>query len=162
MSDIDPEAHARRDLRARLGEGARYDAKDAPHSDLLTARRATANFARFLNELAEPDLTIERRRCLARVGYEARATARGIEQIASPDGEVFDIDWHVERGITLPDRALRALFQHSSIHLNVCWRDLRSADWDQTISIGSKLVEINATPALRAKSLIQAAETIRV
>jgi len=35
---------------------------------------------------------------------------------------------------TLPPQAIRHLFQHSQVHLNVCWRDLSDEQWDQPLS----------------------------
>ena len=43
-------------LRQRQGAGARYDAPNAPHDDLLLARRGAAYFARQLNRLDDTAL----------------------------------------------------------------------------------------------------------
>ena len=114
-------------LRVRQGAGARYDADAAPHDDLLAARRNTAHFARVLNELHDSDLTDARRRVIAEVSYDARAAATALEHLGDTT-EPYPLEQHIARGITLPARALRALFQHSEIHLNVTWRDLTDGD----------------------------------
>ncbi|MGG5172280.1 maleylpyruvate isomerase family mycothiol-dependent enzyme [Pseudarthrobacter sp. J1738] len=122
---------------------ARHDqTTDAALLDgLLQARRGTAFFARKLNELTDSDLDGDsllpgwtRRHVVAHVGYNARAIARLIEWAAtgvetamysSPGARNHEIDF----GATLPPIALRHLFDHSAVHLNVEWRDLREDAW---------------------------------
>ncbi|MGB0411134.1 MAG: maleylpyruvate isomerase N-terminal domain-containing protein, partial [Pikeienuella sp.] len=83
MSLTAEETAAREALRARQGKGARYDAPNAPHDDLLLARRGAAYFARKLAELNDADLNApslragwSRRHLIAHTGYHARAFAR--------------------------------------------------------------------------------------
>ncbi len=143
-------------LRARQGDGARYDAEAAPHHDLLQARRNTSYFARVLNELRDDDLSNQRRRVIAEVSYNARACATALEQLEQAEPEPYDVEESVARGITLPPRALRALFQHSEIHLNVTWRDLSADDWEKSIDLGDQTVDIRDTPKHRAEFLARA------
>jgi maleylpyruvate isomerase len=155
------EEAAREELRARQGSGARYDAAAAPARELAWARRGTAYFARKLRELSEAELTgpslipgWTRAHVIAHVGYGARALARlvewartGVEMpfYESPEARAFEI----ELGSTLPDRALRNLFDHAEVHLNVEWRDLTDAQWDAVIGG----VAARDTPWLRAREV---------
>lgn len=160
------ELEARAKLRERLGAGARYDSAAAPADDLLTARRGTAYFARKLNELSDKDLDKpsrvagwSRRHVVAQVSYHARSLARLAEaarqgwpeeRLTEPESQDEDVD----RGATLPPHALRYLFQHSVIHLDVEWRDLNDEQWDARIrTIGGKIVGLRETPALRAREI---------
>lgn len=147
-------------LRARLGPGARFDDPAAPRGDLLAARRATASFARVLNRLSNDDLTPERRLVVATIGYEARAIAYGIEALSTPLAEAFDLGGHISRGVTLPARALRALIQHSAVHLNVTWRDLDASGWDSEILAMDRKLPVNTTPKLRCDALTAALEQL--
>ncbi|HEY8700702.1 MAG TPA: maleylpyruvate isomerase family mycothiol-dependent enzyme [Arthrobacter sp.] len=122
---------------------ARHDQTTDPGllQALLQARRGTAFFARKLNELTDADLDAgsllpgwTRRHIIAHVGYNARALARLIEWAAtgietpmypSPTARDHEIDF----GATLPPIALRHLFDHSAVHLNVEWRDLPAEAW---------------------------------
>ena len=160
MSSAVEEA-AREALRARQGAGARYDAATAPAGDLALARRGTAYFARKLRELTEAELTgpsllpgWARAHVIAHVGYNARALARLVEWARtgvempfydSPEARAFEI----ELGSTLPDRALRNLFDHAEVHLNVEWRDLTDDQWDAVVGG----VAIRATPWMRAREI---------
>jgi maleylpyruvate isomerase len=112
---------------------------------LLQARRGTAFFARKLNELPDAELdggTLlpgwTRRHIVAHVGYNARAIARLIEWAAtgvetpmysSPEAR----DHEIEFGATLSPIALRHLFDHSAVHLNVEWRDLPADAWHHKV-----------------------------
>jgi maleylpyruvate isomerase len=112
---------------------------------LLQARRGTAFFARKLNELSDAVLdggTLlpgwTRRHVMAHVGYNARAIARLIEWAAtgtetpmysSPEARNHEIEF----GATLPPIALRHLFDHSAVHLNVEWRDLPADAWHHKV-----------------------------
>lgn len=159
---------ARAALKERQGLGARYDAPGAPARELDWARRGTAYFARILNGLPddaldEPSAIIgfSRRRLIAQVGYQARlfgeivAWARSGQTAPFPKEAAVSPD-DLEFGITQPSRALRYLFEHSAIHLNVEWRDLTDAVWDQSVTdIKGKSVNLRQTPLLRAKSLWQ-------
>ena len=133
---------ARAALRARQGSGARYDAPAAPARELGWARRGTAYFARLLNTMSDAELDRpsmvpgwSRRHVVAHVGYGARRLCRIIEAArASRDAEIEtpeDRAAEIALGATLPAHALRNLFKHTEVHLNVEWRDLTDADWDR-------------------------------
>jgi maleylpyruvate isomerase len=160
------EEEARAALRARLGAGARYDDPAAPARELGWARRGTAYFARRLNELSddqldEPSLLPgwSRRALVAHVGYNARALTRltewaasGVEtpMYASPEQRNAEI----ERGSTLPARALRNLFAHSEVHLNVEWRDLSAQSWDaEVVTAQGRTVPARETAWMRAREV---------
>jgi maleylpyruvate isomerase len=151
-------------LRQRQGDGARYDSPSAPAQDLTWARRGTAYFARVLNGLSdnaldEPSLIPgwTRRHVTAHVAYQARHLAQLIEEItdAAPAPHMDDIQAAalVEEGSTLPARALRNLFYHTEVHLNVGWRDLSDTDWDRQVRFEGKDVKLAQTPWLRARSI---------
>ncbi|WP_026554437.1 maleylpyruvate isomerase family mycothiol-dependent enzyme [Arthrobacter sp. 35W] len=126
---------------------ARYDQTTDPEllAALLQARRGTAFFARKLNELSDAELDggslltgWSRRHVVAHVGYNARAIARLIEWAAtgvqtpmypSPEARNHEIDF----GATLSPIALRNLFDHAAVHLNVEWRDLPADAWHHQV-----------------------------
>lgn len=160
------EEEARSRLRERQGAGARYDSPLAPSRDLLWARRGTAYFARKLNELSDAALDApsrvpgwSRRHVIAHVGYHARGLARLVEaarngaaeeSLAEPANQIENVEF----GATLPAHALRYLFQHSTIHLNVEWRDLSVNGWRESIrSFNGELVSIRKTPWMRAREI---------
>lgn len=157
---------ARAELRARQGGGARYDAPAAPARELSWARRGTAYFARLLNDMTTTDLDgpsripgWTRRHVVAHVSYNARAIALFAESIrAGTPARLYpslaDRQAEISLAATLPDRALRHLFQHSEVHLNVEWRDLTDAEWDAagTDLLGRPL-PVRQTPWLRAREL---------
>ncbi len=133
---------ARRALVARQGPGARYDAAEAPAGMLHLARTGTAYFARFVNRLADRELYVARgpsgetaAHVICAVSYQARGIARQGEAIAA--GEMVpplydseaELRAKIALGATLPARALRHLFDHTAVHLNVVWRDLTNDDW---------------------------------
>jgi maleylpyruvate isomerase len=157
---------ARAALRQRQGGGARYDAADAPAQALDWARRGTAYFARLLNELSDADLDapsalpdLTRRHVIAHIGYQARmlseivAWARTGQRGRFPrTAQVSGED--VAHGATLPARALRYLFHHSEVHLNVEWRDLSDADWPASVEdAAGRQILLWKTPEARAKAL---------
>ena len=161
-----PEAVARAELRARQGPGARYDAPDAPARELAWARLGTAYFARKLNELTDAELDAPsllpgwtRRHVVAHVGYNARALTRlvswartGVEtpMYDSPEQRAAEI----ERGATLPGRALRSLFEHSEAHLDVEWRDLPGDRWDEQVRTAQgRLVPARETAWMRTREV---------
>ncbi|PTQ75585.1 maleylpyruvate isomerase N-terminal domain-containing protein [Celeribacter persicus] len=166
MSLTETDLAAREALRARLGKGARFDAPNAPAEDLLLARRGTAYFARKLMELSDEALFepsavegLSRAHVIVRVSYEARYQALALE--ALDKGEVLEIPEDLpslDLAATLPARALRHLFQHSEVHLNVCWRDLSEAQWDMDLVLadGTKITP-RALPMMRAKGVWQGA-----
>ena len=132
-------------LRARLGAGARYDSPSAPAAELDWVRRGTAYFARKLSEvtdgeLREPSLVPgwTRAELVAHVGYNARALTRLLEWASTGvETPMYLTDrqrnGEILLGGTLPARALRNLFAHSEVHLNVEWRDLPDACWDAEV-----------------------------
>lgn len=163
MAASTSEEAARAWLRERQGAGARYDSPAAPAEELLWARRGTAYFGRKLNELTDRDLDQaslvpgwSRRHVIAHIGYQARFLARLVEAarkglaeevVAEHDAQVEDIDL----AATLPPHALRFLFKHSEVHLNVEWRDLSDAGWSANVrALNGSFVQIRSTPRLRA------------
>jgi len=158
---------ARAALRARQGGGARYDAEGAPSNDLLLARRATAFFARKLNELDDlalcppADVPVRRTRAhiVAKVGYDARRLALDLEPLCPgsshlPPESLTEELPSLDLAVTLPARALRYLFQHAAIHLDVCWRDLPASAWDAQIAVeGTRMIYVRDLPRLRAIDL---------
>jgi len=156
---------AREALRQRLGKGARYDAAAAPARELALARRGTAYFARKLNELNDEALDgaslipgWTRRHVVALVGYHARWLALAIEEMRTGmPVELPDPDEQAEQitlGATLPTRALRNLFDHAEVHLNVEWRDLTDADWEKSIrSLDGGTVAVGETAWQRARAI---------
>ena len=157
---------ARAALKERQGAGARYDSPAAPARDLLWARRGTAYFARKLNELHDDALDApsllpgwSRRHLIAHVGYNARALSRlvewvrtGIETPMYPSGAARDAE--IALGATLPPRALRHLFQHAEVHLNVEWRDLSDAGWDAAVrAFDAAGITLRDTAWMRAREV---------
>jgi maleylpyruvate isomerase len=136
---------------------ARHDQTTDPVllDGLLQARRGTAFFARKLNELPDADLDGDsllpgwaRRHVAAHVGYNARAIARlvewaatGVETPMYPSVEVRNHE--IDFGATLSPIALRNLFDHSAVHLNVEWRDLPADSWHHKV----KTVQGRTVPA---------------
>ncbi|GAB3569246.1 mycothiol-dependent maleylpyruvate isomerase NagL [Arthrobacter alkaliphilus] len=85
---------------------------------------------------------------MAHVGYNARAVARLVEWAATgvetPMYPSVDVRNHeIEFGATLSPIALRNLFEHSAVHLNVEWRDLPAANWHHKV----KTVQGRTVPA---------------
>lgn len=158
MSLTEGEQTARDALRARQGKGARYDAPEAPSEDLLLARRATAFFARKLNELDDAALTGPRARIVAAVAHDARRMALALEPLCPGNDtlppETFAADLpSLNLAATLPPRALRHLFDHSAIHLDVCWRDLPGPVWETVVGTGDTAEDVRALPRRRALTL---------
>lgn len=152
---IDPVA----DLKAKQGAGARYDAANAPADDLLGARRGTAFLSRKINELDDNALDLGgRRRTIARICYEARAQAEAIAQLRAEKSlagvRLNASEAEIAQGATLPARALRHLFHHTCVHLNVEWRDLSDAEWSLDLIDG---ISVASLPRLRARAVWQAA-----
>jgi len=153
-------------LRARQGAGTRYDAAAAPHEELALARLGTAYFARKLNELTDAELDEPsllpgwtRRHVVAHVGYNARALTHltewartGIPTPMYTDGG--QRERQLQRGATLPARALRFLVDHSAVHLNVEWRDLTDAHWDApVITAQGRTVPVRETAWMRTREV---------
>lgn len=138
MSGLD---QARQALRDRQGQGARYDAPEAPARELAWARTGTAFFARQLNDLRDADLALpcrvpgwSRAHVVADVAYNARAISRQVEAAtAGTTAPMYDSAAArrdaIDLAATLPPHALRHLFAHAAVHLNVVWRDLPGAGW---------------------------------
>lgn len=170
----DPLDAARAALRARQGAGARYDAANAPAADLALARGATAYFARILNgiddrALAAPVGGVTRAHVVAGVGLAARAQAEILASVRQGQAEGGRLPVHaaadpdaVVLGATLPPEALRNLIFHSTVHLDVEWRDLPDAAWDARVAdaAGTEIV-IRDLPRMRAVSLWTAALDLR-
>ena len=111
----------------RQGKGTFRYANNAPHEHLLLVRRGTANFARELNNLMDGDLDepsrragLSRRIIICSVSYNARALANSMKYVRAekeallPPSQTIDED--INRGATLPARALRHLFYHTAKH----------------------------------------------
>ncbi|MEM6460714.1 MAG: maleylpyruvate isomerase N-terminal domain-containing protein [Pseudomonadota bacterium] len=164
MTDALEEARAA--LRLRQGGGARYDAANAPARELDWARRGTAYFARLLNGLDDRQLDrpsalegVSRRFLVAHVGYHARALskivgwARQRPEKTMPDPMLVDAE-SVERQSTQPARALRFLFAHTQVHLNVEWRDLTDTQWDlAVVDVEGRSLAVRSTAWLRARAV---------
>ncbi len=164
------EEAARSALRERLGAGARFDAEAAPAEALDWARRGTAYFARLLNSLADKDLTapstvggVSRQQIILRVCYQARLLADTIAWVR--EGHEERLLWPLEvdpvkisEGRSLPPRALRHLFEHTAIHLNVEWRDLDGDMWARGVDDkNGNTILMCDTPKLRARVIWAAA-----
>ncbi len=157
---------ARSALRDRLGVGARYDDPAAPARELAWARTGTAYFARKLNELTDVELLApvmvgdrSRRRVVAEVSYQARALAQYIEwarlRVVHPTSVPFSsMPNDVALAVTLQAGALRNLFQHSEVHLNVEWRDLDAEGWCAAFYMqGGTQMSARQTAWIRARSI---------
>ena len=159
-------AEARDALRARQGGGARYDSPQAPATELAWARMGTAYFARALGDLTDEQLTEPsllpgwtRAALIAHVGYNARALTRlcewartGVETPMYASAAQRGAE--IERGATLPPRALRHLFAHSEVHLNVEWRDLTDEQWDaQVRTAQGRTVPVRETAWMRTREV---------
>ena len=163
----DPQADALAALKARQGAGARWDAANAPAEDLLLARRGTAYFARLLTMLPDAELAAPsarpgaaRARIVAEVGLEGRRLAALAETVrtgAPAEGAEPVTEARLALAETLPARALRSLLAHSTVHLNVEWRDLEDAHWDAQLLLPEGDVAMRALPLLRARSIWAAA-----
>lgn len=112
----------------------------AVRDGLSLARHATANFNRVLLHLRPDDFggstrisEVNRAELIARLSYQARRMATLCESLrtqtpAIPLLESATQD-EIRYGATMPVQALRNLFQHSAVHLNVEWRDLPAEAW---------------------------------
>jgi maleylpyruvate isomerase len=147
---------------------ARHDQTTDPRlqEQLLQARRGTAFFARKLNELTDAELDggsllpgWTRRHIVAHVGYNARAIARLIEWAAtgvetpmysSPEARNHEIEF----GATLSPIALRHLFDHSAVHLNVEWRVLPADAWHHKVKTAQgRIVPAEETVWMRTREV---------
>lgn len=147
---------------------ARHDQTSDPEllAALLQARRGTAYFARKLNELTDAELDGDsllpgwtRRHITAHIGYNARAIARLVEWAATgvetPMYASTDVrDHEINFGATLPPIALRHLFDHSAVHLNVEWRDLPEDAWHHRVrTIQGREVPATETVWMRTREV---------
>ena len=126
---------------------SRHDQVDDPElaASLLLARRGTAYFARKLAELSDdeldgPSLLPEwsRRHVIAHVGYNARALTRLLEWartgVETPMyASIEQRRQEIDQGATLSPVALRNLVAHSTVHLNMEWRDLPAEAWQAQV-----------------------------
>jgi maleylpyruvate isomerase len=147
---------------------ARQDQSTDPEllEALLQARRGTAFFARKLNELTDAELDGDsllpgwtRRHLTAHIGYNARAIARLIEwantgietpMYASTEARDHEISF----GATLSPIALRNLFDHSAVHLNVEWRDLPEQAWHHQVTTAQgRIVPASETVWMRTREV---------
>lgn len=151
---------ARQALIERQGKGARYDAPGAPAADLLQARRLTAQVARLLNDT--PDAALYRTGQpslagrIARLSLEARRMGEAIAALRAGQGvpPLVPDPAEVDFAAHLPPRALRHLFDHTRVHLNVEWRELRDEDWAARMVPGDgPPVALADLPRLRAEAL---------
>jgi|UPI00068DAD0D maleylpyruvate isomerase len=162
MSQLDAR---REELRARQGAGARYDAPEAPAEVLGLARRGTAHFARLLNGLSDRDLAAPikglptRAHLVAQISLQARRMSETLSALRKGQAQMKHDFIMIERPTldqtaSLPTRALRNLFAHSEVHLNVEFRDLGAEDWQaELLSSDSTVVPVATVPYLRAVSL---------
>lgn len=154
------------ELRRRQGLGARYDAENAPKKELRWARSGTAYFLRKLNELKDEDFQGEtllpgwsRAELLAHVGYNARALTRLTEWARTGEEHLMyatptQRGDEIKMGSTLPAIALRHLIEHSVVHLNVEWRDLKDEDWDaQVVTAQGRTVPTRETAWMRTREV---------
>lgn len=116
----------------------RYDAAGAPHVDLRQMRRETAGFARILTDLSDAEILEQphRKQIVAEAGLQARVfalQAKECRDTLSEDEASFVAD--TSYTATLPIPALRHLFSHSALHLNVELRDLEDAHWPSLLQI---------------------------
>ncbi|MCX6499464.1 MAG: maleylpyruvate isomerase family mycothiol-dependent enzyme, partial [Arthrobacter sp.] len=100
-----------------------------------------------------------RRHITAHIGYNARAIARLVEWAATgvetPMYASTDIrDHEINFGATLSPIALRHLFDHSAVHLNVEWRDLPEDAWHHKVrTIQGREVPASETVWMRTREV---------
>ena len=150
-------------LKARQGLGARWDAEHAPHDALLQARRGTAHFARVLAGLSDAELDYGHRRAIvARIAYQARDMAEALAALRlGCRPEQIDCVRRQMLAECLPHRALRHLFAHTEVHLNVEFRDLPDAVWSDPTPLASGFPCAAKMPLLRAQSVWGGAISLR-
>lgn len=166
---------AKAELRRRQGAGARYDAPSAPALELGWVRLGTGYFARILNgmddaQFDEPSrfANVSRRQVVTRIGLEARLLGEMIGSLRNgklglPIPSLTPSSDRTCADATLPIYALRNLFIHSAIHLNVEWRDLNDSEWNDVVQCeDGKRIEIRSTPQRRAISIWSAAIDLRL
>lgn len=158
---------ARRALIERQGSGARYDAPGAPAADLVMARRWSAQLARLLNDTpdailfrnrgAEPSLA----RQIAEVSLQARRMGELIAAVRAdaPLPGLLPVAGEIDHAAHLPARALRHLFDHTRVHLNVEWREMSDADWTRVVTCGDGTRLAAADLPRRRSEALQAASS---
>ncbi|MFN3207898.1 MAG: maleylpyruvate isomerase N-terminal domain-containing protein [Roseovarius sp.] len=162
MSQLDARREA---LKARQGAGARYDAPEAPSETLGYVRQGTAYFARILNDLSDLALaepvrdSATRAHLVAAISIQARRMSETLSALRQGQKQTNDDFVSPEREVvnqvaSLPPRALRNLFAHSEVHLNVEFRDLKADHWQaEILSSNGALLPVNSLPYTRAVSL---------
>lgn len=139
---------------------ARHDLADDPAVIRLLAltRLGTSVFSRELAalgdaELAEPSRMplSSRREIVAFVGLQARMLAERVAVVRGHAAEPHDAhepqEYELDFTASLPAQALRNLYLHSFIHLDVEWRDLPAGRWPLAVD----------TVELRCRSIWRAA-----
>jgi maleylpyruvate isomerase len=170
MSQVPPLATVADQLRLRLGNGARFDAEGAPEQALRFARHGMAFFSRQLNGLSDNELSgpsrlrgWSRAHLIAYVSIASRTQALALAGLRGQvPGEDFDWEPDVDLTATLPPRALRHLFDHATVHLNVEWRDLSSDNWSETVTLlHDEHVKVSDLPMRQAGLLWWGAVALR-
>lgn len=106
-----------------------------------------------MNGLPDGDLVLlPNAAAVAEVGYHARWMAEALAGLRT--GMVVTPTHQAKDAASLPARALRGLFQHSAIHLDVEWRDLPGEMW--AFDVPQLSIVARDTPLLRAKRVWQA------
>ncbi|MEO0359617.1 MAG: hypothetical protein AAF322_00815, partial [Pseudomonadota bacterium] len=129
----------------RSGVGARFDAPEAPARDLLLVRRATSDLARRL--AAAPDDELAARDgigsptglAIAELAVAARRLAIALAAVRGASTDHPHPHPEPRAAATLPPRALRHLFSHATIHLDVEWRDLPGPLWNAVLPNGAPI-----------------------
>ena len=161
---------ARQALVERQGAGARHDAPNAPADQLLQMRRRTSAFARALNDTPDDGLLLRdqypsssRAFQVAKIALEARQMSlfcAALRVGATPpplDPRRDDLS----NALTLPPYALRHLFVHTSVHLNVEFRDLGVPDWELMVELDTgAYIPVRSLPGRRDQSLAAALAAI--
>lgn len=165
MSHLDAR---REELRARQGAGARYDSPDAPAEALDLTRRGTAYFTRLLNGLSDRNLAMPvagwpaRAHLVAFVALQARRMSEALSALRHGRAQFRHGVLTIERpsldaAASLPPRALRNLFAHSEVHLNVEFRDLTGDHWRAALPASERpALPVAELPNLRAVTLWRA------
>ena len=80
------------------------------------------------------------------------AARMDVSQIDIPSE--YDRAEEIAYAATRPGHALRNLFKHSEVHLNVAWRDLTDTNWQAilTTSRGQR-IPVSQTPKIRAQAI---------
>lgn len=147
---------------------ARHDLATDPALEALlaTVRRGTAFFGRILDELSDAELEGDsllpgwnRRHVVAHIGYNARAIVRliewagtGVETLMYDSPEARNSE--ITHGATLSPIALRTLYDHSAMHLNAEWRDLRDAHWSHPVKTAQgRIVPASETVWMRTREV---------